>query len=88
MLNVVTGHVDRSNQIQPTRTDKFKVQISDPIDVWTVQELPENVLGTSGRTSSPTRKRRLRSIRKTATTASRRPTRMEPMASGVAEPVN
>ena len=46
--DVVTGHVDRSNQIQPTRTDKFKVQIGDPIDVWTVQELAENVLANLG----------------------------------------
>ena len=40
-----------------------------------------------GDASMPTRNRRLRSISTTATTASSTPTRIEPIASGVGEPV-
>ena len=48
VLDVVTSHVDRSNQIQPTRTNKLKMQIGDPIDVGAFQKLAKNLLANLG----------------------------------------
>jgi len=38
------GHVDRSDQVQPIRTDILQVQIADPVDIGPVQQVPEHFL--------------------------------------------
>ena len=89
VLDVVAGHVDRGDQVQPGRADELQVQVGDPVDLGPVEQVapgpvadlgPDRLADQEPPVAVDQERPRPR--------PSSRPTRIEPIASGTGDPVS